>query len=181
MKSIILGVTGGIAAYKAVDLCSKLTAQGYDVHVVMTESARKLVSEQLFLTLSRNPVLTDIFQCTEWKPQHVALADQAKLMLVAPATANFLGKLANGIADDALSTTAIAFHGKMLIAPAMNTHMWHHPAVQKNCETLRSWGFEFVGPAKGNLACGVSGEGRMSEVSEILEKVNEVSAGIAWE
>jgi phosphopantothenoylcysteine decarboxylase/phosphopantothenate--cysteine ligase len=177
-KSVVLGVTGGIAAYKAADLCSKLTAQGYDVNVVMTASARKLVSEQLFFTLSRNPVLCDLFEVPDWKPGHIALADKAKLLIVAPATANFLGKLANGIADDALTTTALAFHGKTLIAPAMNTHMWRHPAVQKNCEILRSWGVEFVGPASGNLACGVQGEGRMAEVPEILEKINAIYSGI---
>ena len=173
-KCILLGVSGGIAAYKAVDLCSKLSSQGYDVNVVMTESARKLVSECLFRTLSKNPVLTDLFESPDWRPGHVALAEKADLMVVAPATANFIGKLANGIADDVLSTSAIAFYKKVLIAPAMNTHMWRHPAVQKNCETLRSWGVEFVGPASGHLACGDVGEGRMVEVPEILEKINKL-------
>ena len=173
-KCILLGVSGGIAAYKAVDLCSKLSSQGYDVNVVMTESARKLVSECLFRTLSKNPVLTDLFESPDWRPGHVALAEKADIMVVAPATANFIGKLANGIADDVLSTSAIAFYKKVLIAPAMNTHMWRHPAVQKNCETLRSWGVEFVGPASGHLACGDVGEGRMVEVPEILEKINEL-------
>jgi phosphopantothenoylcysteine decarboxylase/phosphopantothenate--cysteine ligase len=173
-KCILLGVTGGIAAYKSVDLCSKLTTQGYDVCVVMTESARKLVSECLFRTLSKNPVLTDLFESPDWRPGHVALAERADLMVVAPATANFIGKLANGIADDVLSTSAIAFHKKVLLAPAMNTHMWRHPAVQKNCETLRSWNIDFVGPASGHLACGDVGEGRMAEVPEILAKINEL-------
>ena len=173
-KCILLGVTGGIAAYKSVDLCSKLTTQGYDVCVVMTESARKLVSECLFRTLSKNPVLTDLFESPDWRPGHVALAERADLMVVAPATANFIGKLANGIADDVLSTSAIAFHKKVLLAPAMNTHMWRHPAVQKNCETLRSWNIDFVGPASGHLACGDVGEGRMVEVPEILAKINEL-------
>ena len=173
-KCILLGVTGGIAAYKSVDLCSKLSSQGYDVHVVITESARKLVSECLFRTLSKNPVLTDLFDSPDWRPGHVALAEKADLMVVAPATANFIGKLANGIADDVLSTTAIAFYKKVLLAPAMNTHMWRHPAVQKNCETLRSWDIEFVGPASGHLACGDVGEGRMVEVPEILAKINEL-------
>ena len=173
-KCILLGVTGGIAAYKSVDLCSKLSSQGYDVCVVMTESARKLVSECLFRTLSKNPVLTDLFDSPDWRPGHVALAERADLMVVAPATANFIGKLANGIADDVLSTSAIAFHKKVLLAPAMNTHMWRHPAVQKNCETLRSWNIDFVGPASGHLACGDVGEGRMAEVPEILAKINEL-------
>ena len=173
-KCILLGVTGGIAAYKSVDLCSKLSTQGHDVCVVMTESARKLVSECLFRTLSKNPVLTDLFESPDWRPGHVALAERADLMVVAPATANFIGKLANGIADDVLSTSAIAFHKKVLLAPAMNTHMWRHPAVQKNCETLRSWNIDFVGPASGHLACGDVGEGRMAEVPEILAKINEL-------
>ena len=173
-KCILLGVTGGIAAYKSVDLCSKLASQGYDVCVVMTESARKLVSECLFRTLSKNPVLTDLFDSPDWRPGHVALAERADLMVVAPATANFIGKLANGIADDVLSTSAIAFHKKVLLAPAMNTHMWRHPAVQKNCETLRLWNIDFVGPASGHLACGDVGEGRMAEVPEILAKINEL-------
>lgn len=173
-KCILLGVTGGIAAYKSVDLCSKLSSLGYDVCVVMTQSAQKLVSECLFRTLSKNPVLTDLFESPDWRPGHVALADRADLMVVAPATANFIGKLANGIADDALSTAALAFHKRILLAPAMNTHMWRHPAVQKNCETLRSWDVEFVGPASGHLACGDVGEGRMVEVPEIIAKINEI-------
>ena len=173
-KCILFGVTGGIAAYKAVDLCSKLSTKGYDVCVIMTESARKLVSENLFFTLSKNPVLTDLFASPDWRPGHVALADRADLMVVAPATANFIGKLANGIADDALSTAALAFHKRTLIAPAMNTHMWHHPAVQRNCETLKSWGVEFAGPASGHLACGDVGEGRMVEVPEIIAKIEEL-------
>ena len=175
-KCILLGVTGGIAAYKAADLCSKLVSMDYEVLVVMTEAARKLVSEQVFFTLSRNPVLSDLFAVPEWKPGHISLADRADLMVVAPATANFIGKYANGIADDALTTTALAFSGKVLIAPAMNTNMWRHPAVRKNCETLRSRGVEFIGPETGRLACGVSGEGRMAEVPAILEKIQTLSA-----
>ena len=175
-KCILLGVTGGIAAYKSADLCSKLAARDYDVHVIMTDAARKLVSELVFLTLSRNPVLCDLFSVPEWKPGHIALAERADLLVVAPATANFIGKYANGIADDALTTTALAFPGKVLIAPAMNTAMWKHPAVQRNCETLRSRGVDFIGPETGRLACGVSGEGRMAEVPAILEKIQTLSA-----
>lgn len=173
-KCILLGVTGGISAYKSADLCSKLAARNYDVHAIMTESARKLVSERVFFTLSGNPVLFDLFDVPEWKPGHISLAERADLLAVVPATANFIGKYANGIADDALTTTALAFQGKVLIAPAMNTAMWRHPAVQQNCGILRSRGVEFIGPASGRLACGTSGEGRMSEVPEILEKIRSL-------
>lgn len=173
-KSVVLGVTGGIAVYKSADLCSKLTGQGYDVCVVMTRNAAKLISPRIFLTLSRNPVLCDLFEDPEWKPHHVELAERADLLLVAPATANFLGKYANGIADDALSTLAVAYRGKTLLAPAMNSGMWQSPAVQNNCERLRSWGVKFIGPASGRLACGTAGEGRMSEPAEILEEAEKI-------
>ncbi len=168
---VILGVTGGIAAYKAADLCSKLTASGLDVHVVMTENAKKLVSERLFLTLSRNRVTSDIWSAPTWEPEHVELSERAELMVVAPATADFLGKYANGIADDALTTTAIAFSGKMILAPAMNPRMWNNPAVRENCRRLADRGVEFCGPETGRLACGTEGVGRMAEPAEILKAV----------
>ena len=173
-KSVVLGVTGGIAVYKSAELCSKLTGRGYDVCVVMTRNAEKLISPRIFLTLSRNPVLCDLFDEPEWKPHHVELPERADLLLVAPATANFLGKYATGIAEDALSTLAVAYRGKTLLAPAMNSGMWRSPAVQGNCEKLRSWGVRFAGPAAGKLACGTDGEGRMSEPAEILEAVEKI-------
>lgn len=174
-KSIILGLTGGIAVYKSADLCSKLVSAGYDVCVVMTPNARKLISENIFFTLSRNPVLHDIFaEAFSWKPSHINLAERADLLLIAPCTANFLGKYANGIADDALTTVAIAHRKPVLLAPAMNTWMLNSPAVKMNCERLASWGVEFIGPETGSLACGTEGAGRMSEPGSILAKVKEI-------
>ena len=180
-KKIILGVPGGIAVYKAADLCSKLTANGFDVYPVMTENALKLISAKIFLTLSRNPVMTSLWEEKEWKPEHVALAEEADLMVVAPCTANFIGKFTYGIADDALSTTALTFAGtgkKILLAPAMNNNMWASPAVMENCRILRERKVEFVGPAEGSLACGTKGAGRMSEVPEILEKIKLLAEDI---
>ena len=168
---IILGVTGGIACYKSADLCSKLAGEGYDVFVVMTENARRLISDRIFFTLSHNPVLTDLFETPEWRPGHVDLASRADLLVTAPATANFLGKLAHGIADDALSTVALTFRGPVLAAPAMNSMMWESPAVQANLAVLKERGVRFIGPEEGKLACGPGGRGRMSEVPAILEEI----------
>lgn len=176
-KKIILGVTGGIAAYKAADLCSKLTASDFDVHVVMTENALKLISSKIFLTLSRNPVLTSLWEDVQWKPEHVALAEEADLMVIAPCTANFIGKFTHGIADDALTTTALTFAGtgkKILLAPAMNNNMWNSPAVIENCNILQERKVGFIGPAEGCLACGTRGSGRMCEASQILEAIKEI-------
>lgn len=173
-NAILLGVTGGIAIYKAADLCSKLSAGGYDVHVMMTDSARHLISDKLFFTLSRNPVIFDLWDTPTWKPGHIEISELASLMVIAPCTANFLGKYANGIADDALTTSAMAYRGDVLLAPAMNTRMWQSPAVRRNCEILRSWGVHFVGPGRGRLACGDNGEGRMAEVAEILEAIRTI-------
>ncbi len=174
-KCIILGITAGIAIYKAADLCSKLTQKGYEVLPVMTQNACKLMSPRIFFTLSRNNVLTDLFSEQTWKPEHVALSERADLLLVAPCTANFMGKLAHGIADDALTTTALAHCRKpVLLAPAMNHWMWNNPVVQNNYKLLKESGVHFVGPGKGYLACGTEGEGRMSDVPEILEAVGKI-------
>ncbi len=173
-KCIVLGVTGGIAVYKAADLCSKLAQRNYEVVTVMTQNACKLISERIFFTLSRNPVITDLFSVQDWKPEHIALAERADLLLVAPCTANFIGKYAHGIADDALTTTAMAHRKPVLLAPAMNTWMWQSPAVQENCEILRKRGVFFAGPVSGALACGTSGEGRMCETAEILREVERI-------
>ncbi len=174
-QTVILGVTGGIAVYKAADLCSKL-AKKYNVLVVMTPNARKLISERIFFTLSGNPVLTDLFATPEWKPAHIAWAQQAKLLVVAPCTANFVGKYTHGIADEPLSTTAIAFCGKVLLAPAMNTGMLQSPAYLDNVEILKKRGVHFVGPECGHLACGDNGNGRMSEPETILKAVDDLMA-----
>lgn len=170
-KTIVIGVTGSIAAYKAADLCSKLVQKDYEVIVIMTEAAQKLITQQTFLTLSRNPVITDLWSVPEWQPGHIALADKADLLLVAPCTANFIGKYAHGIADDALSTYAITHNGKVIIAPAMNPKMWQNPAVQDNVKMLKKRGVKFIGPAEGRVACGDGGMGRMESVEKILKEI----------
>ena len=167
-RVVALGVTGSIAAYKAAELTSQLVKAGHEVHVLMTAAAMKLVGEQTFFTLSRQPVVTSLWEIPDWKPGHIDLAERAALLVVAPCTANFMGKYAHGVADDALTTFAISFTGPVLLAPAMNHHMWHHPAVQDNHRTLLSRGVHFVGPGVGDLACGATGDGRMAEPLEIM-------------
>ena len=168
MKTILLGVTGSIAAYKAADLASRLVKAGHDVHVVMTANATEFVAPLTFQTLSRNAVTTGIFDEKEsWNPGHIALADRADILLIAPATANVIAKLANGIADDALTSIALASLAPLLIAPAMNGKMWMHPATQENVARLKSRGAKFIGPEEGLLACGYEGLGRLWDVAEI--------------
>jgi phosphopantothenoylcysteine synthetase/decarboxylase len=171
-KCLVLGITGGIAAYKAADLCSKLTQNEFDVHVIMTKSAQELIRPRTFLTLSKNPVVTSLWEEPDWRPGHVALADRAELLVIAPCTANFIGKFTHGIADDALSTYALTHSGKVLLAPAMNPKMWNNAAVQSNVETLKARGIDFIGPEPGHVACGDDGCGRMSEPEQILQKIN---------
>ena len=174
-KNIILGVTGGIAVYKSADLCSKLVSAGFDVRVVMTANALRLISDRIFLTLSKHPVLTDLFSGLQPRPEHVDLAEWADLLVVAPATANFIGKYASGIADDALTTTALTFRGPALIAPAMNENMWNSPVVQENLAKItEKLGVRTVGPDTGHLACGASGKGRMAEPADILEAIRKI-------
>ncbi len=175
-KCIVLGVTGGIAAYKAADLCSKLTQKSYDVHVIMTGSAQELITARTFLTLSRNPVISNLWNEPDWQPGHVALAENAELLVIAPCTANFIGKFANGIADDALTTYALTHSGKVLLAPAMNPRMWNNITVQANVATLKKRGIEFIGPEPGHVACGDAGFGRMAEPGEILKKIDSHSS-----
>ena len=172
-RNIILGVTGSIAAYKAAELTSQLTKQGCDVHVVLTPDALRFITPLAFKTLSRNPVLTDLYDEEEgWKPAHVDLADEADLLLVAPATANTIAKLALGLANDALSCIALALNPKarLLIAPAMNGKMWLHAATQQNVATLRSRGAEFIGPEPGLLSCGYEGLGRLWPVDQVADR-----------
>src|SRR5881296_2253437 len=154
-KKIVLGVTGSIAAYKAADLTSLLTRQGASIDVVMTADALRFITPLAFKTLSRHPVVTDLYDEEEgWKPTHIRLADEADLLLIAPATANTIAKLAHGVADDALTCIALALRpeAKVLIAPAMNGKMWLHPATQQNVATLKSRGAEFIGPEAGLLS-----------------------------
>jgi phosphopantothenoylcysteine synthetase/decarboxylase len=169
-RNIILGVTGSIAAYKAAELTSQLAKEECDVHVVMTADAQRFITPLAFKTLSRNPVITDLYDEEEgWKPTHIKLADQADLFLAAPATANFIAKLAHGLADDALSCIALALNpqAKILLAPAMNGKMWLHPATQQNVATLKARGVEFLGPEEGMLSCGYEGVGRLWPVEAI--------------
>lgn len=174
-KTIVLGVSGGIAAYKAADLCSKLAQAGYDVHVVMTEHAAKLVTPLTFMTLSRNPVSTDNFAMRDWRPEHIALADAAEIAVVAPATYNLIGKLANGIADDLLTTFLAAFRKPLLIAPAMNPAMYAAEVMAENLDRLRRRGVRIIGPKSGHVACGADGPGRMVEPDEIFKAIAEIA------
>ncbi len=171
MQVLVLGVTGSIAAYKAADLTSKLSQSGIAVQVIMTANAQKLICPQTFFTLSHCPVLIDLWTLPDWRPGHIELAERAKLLLIAPATANILAKMAQGIADDTLSTYYLSHTGPVLVAPAMNTGMWTAEITQENCATLRKRGVQFVGPDAGFLACGDTGSGRMSEPSAIAEAI----------
>src|SRR2546422_96903 len=176
-RNIVLGVTGSIAAHKAVDLASLLVKQGCEVHVVMTADALKFITPLPFKTLSRHPVVTDLYDEEEgWRPTHIRLADEANLLLVAPATANVIARLANGIADGALTCIALALNpqAKVLIAPAMNGKMWLHPATQQNVATLKSRGVEFIGPEEGMLSCGYEGLGRLWPVEKIASRALEL-------
>ncbi|MCP3778198.1 bifunctional phosphopantothenoylcysteine decarboxylase/phosphopantothenate--cysteine ligase CoaBC [Paenibacillus sp. MZ03-122A] len=171
-KVIILGITGGIAAYKGAALCSRLTQKGADVHVIMTASAKEFITELTLQSLSRNPVYSDTFD--EREPSvvsHIHLADAADLVLVAPATANIIGKMAHGLADDMLSTTLLATTAPIMVAPAMNVHMYTHPAVMQNMETLVSRGVKMIEPGEGLLACGYVGKGRLEEPDTIVQTI----------
>ncbi len=170
--NIVLGVTGSIAAYKAADLASQLTKAGQTVRVVMTRGAGQFVTPLTLQTLSRHPVTTDLFdEKPGWNPGHIELADQADLLLVAPATAQVLAELALGLSGHALAAIALATLAPLLIAPAMNGKMWLHPATQQNVATLRARGAEFIGPEEGMLACGYEGIGRLWPVEGIVERV----------
>jgi len=169
-KRVILGVTGGIAAYKAVEVVRLLTKAGADVHVIMTRSAQEFVTPLTFQTLSANPVHTELFNLiAEREIGHISLADRADLFMIAPATANIIGKIANGIADDILTTTVMATKAPVLIAPAMNVNMFTNPVYRSNEKKLRRLGYLFVPPVKGALACGWEGEGKLAAPETIFE------------
>ena len=172
-KNVILGVTGSIAAYKAADIASQLTKQGCELRVILTADALRFITALPFKTLSRHPVITDLYDEEEgWKPTHISIADEADLLLVAPATANTIAKLALGLANDALSCIALALRpeAKVLIAPAMNGKMWLHPATQQNVATLKARGVEFIGPEEGLLSCGYEGLGRLWPVDQVAAR-----------
>lgn len=173
-KCVVIGVTGGIAVYKALDVISALRKKDIEVHVIMTESASKFVNPLTFQSISQNMVVTDMFaEPKAWEIQHISLAQKADLMLIAPATANVIGKISNGIADDMLSTTVMATKAKVLIAPAMNTNMYQNPIVQNNISKLKDFGYKFIEPASGRLACGDIGIGKLADVNIIVERVIE--------
>ncbi|MBG87413.1 MAG: phosphopantothenoylcysteine decarboxylase [Verrucomicrobiales bacterium] len=181
-KNIVLGVTGSIAAHKAVDVASQLTKREFKVEVVMTRDAQRFVTPLPFKTISRNPVVTDLYDEEDgWKPTHIRLADEADLLLIAPATANILAKMATGIADDALSCIALALNpdAKLIIAPAMNGKMWLHPATQQNVKILEERGAIFIGPEEGMLSCGYEGIGRLWETAGIVELASNELNGSA--
>ncbi|MDP7420804.1 MAG: bifunctional phosphopantothenoylcysteine decarboxylase/phosphopantothenate--cysteine ligase CoaBC [bacterium] len=173
-RKIVLGVSGGIAAYKSCELVREFTRRKADVHVVMTDSATRLVGPVTFFTLTYNPVLIDLF-CLEGKmTPHISLVREGEVLVIAPATANIIGKAASGIADDALSTTILAFDGPKIIVPAMNWRMWKNPVVQENLARLRRSGFQVMPPEEGSLACGEEGAGRMAPVDKIVRVVEMV-------
>lgn len=178
-KRIVLGISGSIAAHKGVDLTSLLTKAGLQVSVVMTTDAQRFITPLPFKVLSRSPVTTDVYDEEEgWQPTHIRLADEADLLVVAPATANVIAKLAHGLADDALTCIALALKptAKILIAPAMNGKMWLHPATQSNVQLLKSRGVEFIGPDEGLLSCGYEGIGRLMPVERIIQRITELLA-----
>lgn len=171
-KCVCIGVSGGIAVYKALDVVSALRKKDIDVRVIMTESATKFVTPLPFQSLSQNMVVTDMFaEPKAYEIQHISLAKRADVFLVAPATANIIGKVANGIADDMLSTTIMATRAKVIFAPAMNTKMYENPIVQENINKLKKLGYEFIEPASGVLACGDEGKGKLADVNTIIDSV----------
>ncbi len=170
-KTVTIGVTGSIAAYKAADIVSQLGKHDLNVRVIMTESATKLITPMTFFTLAKTPVITSLWDIPDWKPGHIGLADETDLFVVVPATANFIGKYCNGIADDAMTTFVLSYDKKVMIAPAMNPRMWNHVAVQNNVTTLKERGVEFIEPATGVVACGDEGKGKLAPVAEIVERI----------
>lgn len=174
-KTVVLGVSGGIAVYKVLDIISRLKKDDYDIHVIMTESAAKFVSPLSFQSLSQNLVITDMFaEPRAWEIQHISLAKKADLLLIAPATANIIGKVASGIADDMLTTTIMAAKCPILFAPAMNTNMYNNPILQDNIKKLKEYGYKFISPASGRLACGDTGIGKLADTELIYGTVTSM-------
>jgi phosphopantothenoylcysteine synthetase/decarboxylase len=173
-KTIVLGVCGSIAAYRSADIASQLVKMGASVHVVMSPGATRFITPLTLQTLSRNPVVTnEASNESHWIPRHIALADSANLLLIAPASANVIAELAHGLASHPLTEIALAAQCPLLIAPAMNGTMWNHPATLANRNTLSERGAQFLGPASGLLACGYEGEGRLAELADILTAVQQ--------
>ncbi|MBF4691668.1 bifunctional phosphopantothenoylcysteine decarboxylase/phosphopantothenate--cysteine ligase CoaBC [Fusibacter ferrireducens] len=171
-KTIVLGVTGGIAAYKSADVVSRLKKQGADVYVIMTQNSTQFISALTFQSLSQNYVVTDMFEDPKtWDVEHIALAKRADLFLIAPASANVIGKIAHGIADDMLTTTVMATEAPVYLAVAMNTKMYENPILQNNLATLKSYGYHIIDPGSGRLACGDVGAGKLAEPERIVNEV----------
>jgi len=167
-KTVVLGVTGSIAAYKSAELASLLVKQGHEVFVVMTQDATEFITPLTLQTLSKNPVMTSFYDEKEnWRPGHIQLADRANLLLVAPATAHIIAELAHGLAGHPLAAIALATRAPLLLAPAMNGKMWEHAATQDNVAQLKARGVEFIGPEAGMLACGYEGTGRLWKTDDI--------------
>ncbi|ALG49313.1 bifunctional phosphopantothenoylcysteine decarboxylase/phosphopantothenate--cysteine ligase CoaBC [Clostridium perfringens] len=170
-KCVVVGVSGGVAVYKALDVISRLRKKDVEVHVIMTKSATEFVTPLSFQSLSQNMVITDMFaEPKAWEIQHISLAKKADLMLIVPATANIIGKVANGIADDMLSTTIMATKAPVVFCPAMNTNMYENPIVQRNISLLKELGYQFIEPASGRLACGDEGKGKLQDTEIIAEE-----------
>lgn len=173
-KNIVIGVTGGIACYKIAEVVNTLVKKGYEVNVIMTENATKFITPLTFQTLSKNKVVTNMFdEIDKWDTKHISLAQKADAFLIAPATANIIGKIANGIADDMLTTTVMATKSPVIIAPAMNTVMWENPIVQKNIKTLKTIGYNILDTDIGRLACGDIGAGKLISIEKIVENVEK--------
>ena len=171
-KTVVIGVSGGIAVYKTLDVVSRLRKLGVNVNVIMTKSATEFVTPLSFQSLSQNYVVCDMFEDPKtWDVEHISLAKRADVFLIAPATANVIGKIANGIADDMLTTTVMATKAKVLIAPAMNTNMYENPILQRNINTLKELGYNFVDPESGRLACGDTGKGKLASPETIVDEV----------
>jgi len=176
IKTIILGVTGSIAAYKACELTNLLKREGFDVRVLLTREAKEFVTALTLQTLSQNKVIMDMFESPEeWNPVHTSLAEEADLILIAPATANIIAKLASGICDDILTCTIFAADAPVLIAPAMNDKMYEHKVVRDNIAKLKKIGYHFIGPIKGHLACGREAVGHIAGLTDIIAEVKRLA------
>lgn len=175
MKKILLGITGCIAAYKAAEITRLFKKSGDDVVVIMTDSAQKFITPLTMQTLSQNNVVTGMFEKRpDWMPIHISLADNADVLLIAPATANIIAKMANGLADDILSSTVLSVECPIVVAPGMNDKMWTNPATQHNVKILKERGIQFIEMDEGELACGTEGKGRLAEPQTIVETVKQI-------
>lgn len=170
-KNVVLAICGGIAVYKVCDLIRKLTALNADVTCIMTENAKQFVSPLTFQTLSGNKVYSDMFDTSYWEIGHISLAQKADIVVVIPATADTIAKLANGMADNLVCSTILATKAKVLICPAMNHNMFHHAATEKNIKTLHDYNYKFIMPHNGKLACGIKGDGCLAPVETVLEQI----------